>query len=1160
LNGQLRGQRLCALQKLVSQGLGSELLEPRLPNIKWDSPEMMGMGLQQAFPAFANPCALVELASVFNFARAFRPHCTPGQLDAALREVWVWLALDAFALSTAAPGPPESLEALVEKTAKFVYGHSGLLASAEWGQYLKHVLTQQEGQMMLRRFPRGNVTDDACARLFLERLGQGTWLELRDLASACGTLPWASCVEARRNVCDVDDNLRKQDRVTLFQRMQNLRAEETRQSVSAEPISIQDFTRFVQKDFELEAHELAPIPLYLDPLRRGVVSDVDLVGVTQAQIPLPATATQPATQSVPAATVQGALQPQQQTPAPAGDAATSTVLERLEDLFCLRALVVAYAQRFGGSVEPVQALGQQSGNQVYSVHFRELMATSGVLRIASIGPAGEERAFRSLENDAASATLAMHRTVKVDLLARVLPFAVSPAEASRRKLAGKVRCAWGMVEEWFAAVAADGRIAAQQLVQFAAELDRDRVASAAEQFTEREASEIVAQEAKWSDTFGVPAEYAPRDRINAQDFLRALKPLVLLRPLEIGWAESLREIFGIFAKNAYVEELDLKQAMAAIGHDYQPTDLKAVGTSQAAAGLGEVDFVERMVPVMRQCLDWGEQPLVLARELEDAFRRFDYDASGALDRKEFLQAMASFGLTAEPSGASEADRLFDALDTDGSGEVDLEELLAAATRSLKEGSTIRELLKLRYSRTRGIVSWAKLFRSLPRTCRRVRDLPAACLPSRILKNDTGNTGLVSTDPLRTCAQTGYNNFVAGNAQPAVVAVDVHAAPPTTTAKPKSGGCLCFGKAEVTKPQEVQAPAKALGKDLKKVAEVKKQLAVGVHVLDLPEVFPEPAPALGLEPKTIVARKVRVSWWEKGRGVKPGKHVGVAAIVPAEFDTKKVPAKWIFPLSRILIREPAERNRRAPDDQAVLTILIEYIVTIEHLAAVPQDVLCAWTMLRSEAGTANRVTQNVTLKGGSPTTPSLEEPFNAKKPVTVKVPITPFDKLGATQDEVAILPDGLYCLPLGLKGSTEILELVNLYRLQVAVPRGEASISKETFEATPRFDVALATLGPLLDNPRHLQNLAQLWCDYLKIMPKEQKKVEREKAKLLDVLLTSLSAAPDRGGFQPLQRSLTSDKWYEDIENYERQVASNQLSFNPFHSSQLAVELEDVALG
>ena len=42
------------------------------------------------------------------------------------------------------------------------------------------------------------------------------------------------------------------------------------------------------------------------------------------------------------------------------------------------------------------------------------------------------------------------------------------------------------------------------------------------------------------------------------------------------------------------------------------------------------------VPVMRQCLDWAEQPLVLARELEDAFRRFDYDASGALDRKESL--------------------------------------------------------------------------------------------------------------------------------------------------------------------------------------------------------------------------------------------------------------------------------------------------------------------------------------------------------------------------------------------------------------------------------------------------------------------------------------------------------------------------------------------
>ena len=36
----------------------------------------------------------------------------------------------------------------------------------------------------------------------------------------------------------------------------------------------------------------------------------------------------------------------------------------------------------------------------------------------------------------------------------------------------------------------------------------------------------VAQEAKWNDTFGVPSEYAPRDKIGARDFLRALKPLV----------------------------------------------------------------------------------------------------------------------------------------------------------------------------------------------------------------------------------------------------------------------------------------------------------------------------------------------------------------------------------------------------------------------------------------------------------------------------------------------------------------------------------------------------------------------------------------------------------------------------------------------------------
>ena len=40
----------------------------------------------------------------------------------------------------------------------------------------------------------------------------------------------------------------------------------------------------------------------------------------------------------------------------------------------------------------------------------------------------------------------------------------------------------------------------------------------------------------------------------------------------------------------------LEHLQAAMGHDYQPADLKpVVGPAQAAAGLGEADFIERMV-------------------------------------------------------------------------------------------------------------------------------------------------------------------------------------------------------------------------------------------------------------------------------------------------------------------------------------------------------------------------------------------------------------------------------------------------------------------------------------------------------------------------------------------------------------------------------------
>ncbi|KAI3351725.1 hypothetical protein L3Q82_020561, partial [Scortum barcoo] len=138
-----------------------------------------------------------------------------------------------------------------------------------------------------------------------------------------------------------------------------------------------------------------------------------------------------------------------------------------------------------------------------------------------------------------------------------------------------------------------------------------------------------------------------------------------LRPEEI---EELREAFVEFDRNkkGYISHKDLGECMRTMG--YMPTEMELIELSQQICG-GKVDFedfVELMGPKMLE----ETADMIGVKELRDAFKEFDSNGDGQISLNELREAMKK--LMGEQVTNREINEILRDVDLNGDGLVDFE--------------------------------------------------------------------------------------------------------------------------------------------------------------------------------------------------------------------------------------------------------------------------------------------------------------------------------------------------------------------------------------------------------------------------------------------------------------------------------------------------------
>ncbi|KAF4719966.1 hypothetical protein FOZ63_018226, partial [Perkinsus olseni] len=245
----------------------------------------------------------------------------------------------------------------------------------------------------------------------------------------------------------------------------------------------------------------------------------------------------------------------------------------------------------------------------------------------------------------------------------------------------------------------------------------------------------------------------------------------------------LENLFDMYDKDhsGTVDARELRSCLIALGSPTNldpaqlPLWLRQVGVNLGDNGgrteLTKDQFVRLMGPLLLIELDWlavGQvKPMIGI--LKDAFHEFDDDATSSLDLAEFRSFVCKFTKNAVINlTESEVGLLFNDVDKNGDGEVDIEEFLngfkgwlcdraQAPERSDGDLNLALAKYKLRHTRPLRILEVAVVFSKLPSSCRLAPIIPADCLPSRTLlaplsssKRDAVS-GLLSTDPMLAAA-------------------------------------------------------------------------------------------------------------------------------------------------------------------------------------------------------------------------------------------------------------------------------------------------------------------------------------------------------------------------------------------------------------------------
>ncbi|XP_010900073.1 calcium-binding protein 2 isoform X1 [Esox lucius] len=161
------------------------------------------------------------------------------------------------------------------------------------------------------------------------------------------------------------------------------------------------------------------------------------------------------------------------------------------------------------------------------------------------------------------------------------------------------------------------------------------------------------------------------------DFLPIMDPVFgpdrNLRPEEI---EELREAFVEFDKNkkGYIGYNDLGECMRTMG--YMPTEMELIELGQTICGgkLDFEDFVELMGPKMLA----ETADMIGVKELRDAFKEFDSNGDGQISINELREAMKK--LMGEQLTNREIDEILRDVDLNRDGLVNFEEFVRMMSR------------------------------------------------------------------------------------------------------------------------------------------------------------------------------------------------------------------------------------------------------------------------------------------------------------------------------------------------------------------------------------------------------------------------------------------------------------------------------------------------
>jgi len=173
-------------------------------------------------------------------------------------------------------------------------------------------------------------------------------------------------------------------------------------------------------------------------------------------------------------------------------------------------------------------------------------------------------------------------------------------------------------------------------------------------------------------------------------------------------AEDVRAAFNSWDTNrdGQISFQELKQAVQRTGQNLNDEQISALFVIGDADQNGEIDldeFMKMMMPGTSDVVAKFRSIRKTVRDVQQAFKQFDKNGDGSIDRKELTSALASSGGNFTQQ---EIDVIFTAADVDGNGEIDYEEFIALMCPS---ASDIVEKFRSKYKSVNEVKAAFKLF-------------------------------------------------------------------------------------------------------------------------------------------------------------------------------------------------------------------------------------------------------------------------------------------------------------------------------------------------------------------------------------------------------------------------------------------------------------------